>query len=87
MQDDDINMMIDVSNKIINDLGLVRRSSDLFFITLNNGFPSAKKEEIPDLIQDQIGYDESDQGEIKQGIHQLIQQITSKSIKSDHLTS
>ena len=37
-----------------------------------NGYPSAKKDEISDFIQAQIDFDESDQGAIKQGIHQLI---------------
>ena len=79
-ENDETDMMIDISTKIINDLGSIRRSEDLFFITLNNGYPSVKKGEIPDFIQEQIGYDESDQRAIKLGIHQLIQQISKKLI-------
>ena len=86
-ENDETDMMIDISTKIINDLGSIRRSEDLFFITLNNGYPSVKKGEIPDFIQEQIGYDESDQRAIKLGIHQLIQQISKKLIRINISTS
>lgn len=72
----EIELLTNSTSKILNGLGRAERSEDLFYITLDGGFPSAKEEEIPESIREKVGYRKDEQGAIKNGVDQLVRQFT-----------
>lgn len=72
----EIELLANASSKILNGLGYATQSNDLFYITLNNGFPSVGEGEIPDFIQAKVGYCAAEQNAIKLGVDQLVSQFT-----------
>lgn len=79
--DNDIELITSASTKILNDLGYVK-NFDIFYVNLDEGCPCVEEVEIPESIQNQVGFKE---GIIQQGIHRLIQQFEKKFIQNNEL--
>lgn len=79
---DDFELVVNISSKMMNGLGVVEKINELFLITLNGGFPTVKEGEIPENIHNQVGFKD---GVITGGFYQLVKQLEKNYLKDNDL--
>lgn len=85
IDDSSINQnILNVSSHIMNKIGDIECTSDLFFITLSNGYPVVLSGFIPDSIYGIVEFESRDNS-IKRGIYHLIKHFPKKFVKNQKL--